>query len=188
MAAGRRTYIRHQPHCNLGKRQSIQPQVGPFPCFLFVLERALGEGSCRKTRYVTQLEAMTSVQNWSETSPSKLPLPCRGASGSDGQTSHTCLEVSGEPCWGPGERSVLGVLPGLEMRLPKGGQDRGGQMCPRPRQGPCWPQCINPLTRAITRFQAQSVPVPRLDHGKVVPCGFFGLVFYSTPIPSPTSS
>lgn len=36
-----------------------------------------------------------------------------------------CLEVREEPCWGPGERSILGVLPGLEMRLPEGGQDRG---------------------------------------------------------------
>lgn len=60
-----------------------------------------------------------------EKGPSQQGPPHRGASGSDGQTSHTCLEVSEELCWGPGEISVLGVLPGLAMRLPEGGQDRG---------------------------------------------------------------
>lgn len=70
----------------------------------------------------TQLEAVTSVQG-RERSIQQGP-PHRGATGSDSQTIHTCLEVSEEPCWGPGEISVLGILPGLEMRLPEGGQDR----------------------------------------------------------------
>lgn len=48
----------------------------------------------------------------------------QSASGPDGQTSHTCLEVSKQLCWGPGERSVLGVLPDLELNLPEGGQAR----------------------------------------------------------------
>lgn len=48
----------------------------------------------------------------------------QSASGPDGQTSHTCLEVSKQLCWGPGERSVLGVLPDLELSLPEGGQAR----------------------------------------------------------------
>lgn len=49
----------------------------------------------------------------------------QSASGPDGQTSRTCLEVSKQLCWGPGERSVLGVLPDLELSLPEGGQARG---------------------------------------------------------------
>lgn len=57
----------------------------------------------------------------------------------------------------------------------------GGQMCPRPCQRPRWPQWISPLTRAITLVQAQNVPVPRLDHGKAIPCGLFSLIIYSTP-------
>lgn len=48
----------------------------------------------------------------------------QSASGPDGQSSHTCLEVSKQLCWGPGERSVLGVLPDLELSLPEGGQVR----------------------------------------------------------------
>lgn len=72
---------------------------------------------------MTQREAVTSVQG-GERHVLARP-PGRGASGSAGQSSHICLEVSEEPCWGPGEISVLGVLPGLEMRLPEGGQDRG---------------------------------------------------------------
>ena len=72
------------------------------------------------------------------------PFTLQGASGSAGQTSHTCLEASEEPSWGPGGRSVLGVLPGLEEGLPARGQDR--QMCPRPCQRPGWPQLINPAS------------------------------------------
>lgn len=60
---------------------------------------------------------------------------CRGASDSNGQTSRTCLEVSEEPCWGPGERSVLGVLPGLEMRSGQG-KDRCVQGPARGHAGP----------------------------------------------------
>ena len=98
------------------------------------------------------------------------------------------MEASEEPCWGPGGRSVLGVLPGLEEGLLARGQDR--QMCPWPCQRPGWPPHINPTpptpnppTRAITLFQAQSVPVPRLDHGKVIPRGLFTWSFYTTPTP-----
>lgn len=57
------------------------------------------------------------------------PFPARpiaqSASGPDGQTSHTCLKVSKQLCWGPGERSVLGVLPDVELSLPEGGQATG---------------------------------------------------------------
>lgn len=58
-------------------------------------------------------------------------------------------------------------------------------MRPRLCQKPCWPQRINPLTRTMTLFQAQSVPVPRLDHEKAVPCGPLGLVTSPTPSTTP---
>lgn len=60
-------------------------------------------------------------------------------------------------------------------------------MCPRPCQRPCWPQLISPLSRAITLLQAQNVLVPRLDHGKVIPCGLCSSVAYTVPTRSPTS-
>lgn len=64
----------------------------------------------------------------------------------------------------------------------------GGQMWPRLRQRLRWPQQINPLTRAITLFQAQSIPLPRLDHGKVVPCALFSSVACSTPTGTSTQA
>lgn len=55
----------------------------------------------------------------------------QSASDPDGQTSRTCLEVSKRLCWGPGERTVLGVLPDLELSLREGSQARGEDRCDR---------------------------------------------------------
>lgn len=93
----------------------------------------------------------------------------QSASGPDGQTSHTCLEVSKQLCWGPGERSVLGALPDLELSLPEGGQARERTDVTR-----ALPKAMLAPERQSSNQRHNLTPssqLPRLDHGKVVPCG-----------------
>lgn len=122
-----------------------------------------------------------------EKDPSQEGPPHRGATGLDSQTIRTCLEVSEEPCWGPGEISVLGILPGLEMRLPEEGQDRG-----RTDVSKAPPEAMQALVSQFSNQSHNSIPtqsvlVPRLDHGKAIPCGLFSLVASSIPTPPPLS-
>ena len=92
---------------------------------------------------------------------------------------------SEEPCWGPGERSVLGVLPALEMRLPEGGQDRGRTDVSKPLPEATLAP-VNPFSnQSRNSIPSSGVPVPRLDHGKVVPCGLFSSAASSVPAPAP---